>query len=164
VFAGRRTIAELLGCWMDHVEKHIGPCDAKVRIGTREDSIWLLVRVDRMLKFADRAPPIFYARREAVRRCGITTRVGQRLLNSPVAFLESGYGHKLLPLFCARQLDEIREGIRTGEIRIQTRSLRSPKKSAYTSSARHVCANDLRTERERINRLQSEPKFWANLL
>jgi hypothetical protein len=164
VFAGRRTCAERLGCWMGHVEREIGGPDILVRFGVKEDPAWLLARIDHLIKFSDGPIGTLYGRKQSYLRCGITTRVAERLLTRPVALFAGNFGKTMLPLFCERQLESIRDGISAGTIRIQTRSLKLPKKSAYVAPARHIFSEDLRIEDERINRLQFGPKFWSSII
>ena len=94
------------------------------RIGCRDDKAWLKSRVLKALDYAvrlnDTIAGTLWTRTEASRRIGITRRVGMKLLNSPIAWLENQHGSRLnLPLFSTKQLDEITEGIAKNQIRIQ---------------------------------------------
>jgi hypothetical protein len=164
VFVGRRTAAEYLGCWMGRVEKMIGSPDVILRFGARDDQGWLQARLNHFLNFAEAPAATLYSKKEAYRRAGITVRVADRLLNSPVAFLASGYGNKNLPLFCERQINEIRAGISSGTIRVQARSLKMAKRGVCLADPRHTLASDLGIETIRVRSKRKDAEFWAKLL
>jgi hypothetical protein len=91
-----------------------------------------------------------YNRVEAQRRLGLTRRVTMRLLNRPIAWLENQYGTNRLPLFAEKQLDEIRDAIANGTIKVQARSLRGPKRGVCLAEPRHTLASERTTETDLI--------------
>jgi hypothetical protein len=164
IFIGRRTAAERLGCTLSKVERFIGGADIVIRVGVRDDPAWLLARLDHLIEFQDFPAGFLWTRNEARRRLALSVRVAMRVLNRPVAFLASAYGHAQLPLFAEKQLDEIRQQVASGTIKVQTRSLRGPKRGVCQTDPRHTLASDLGIEAIRIRSKRKDAEFWAKLL
>jgi hypothetical protein len=164
VFIGVRYAPRALGIWTGGVESRLGSPDAILRFGARDQSAWLQARIDNIIPRTEK-PIVLYGRQEARRVVGISVRAAQRILNDDVGVAWfPGFGGQIHPLFHEEQLHQIRRRIKNSEIRIQTRSLKAPKFQAYLSEPRHTISEDVRIENERIQRLQAEPKFWAELV
>jgi hypothetical protein len=165
VFIGRRTCANLLGCWIEHVEREIGKADCWLRIGARDDYGWLAKRIDHVVPFNLGEPEItLWSLPEAARRIAVTLRVAERVLkNRPAAFLDRGLKGKF-PLFADSQIKEVIRQIANRMIQVQRRSLRGPRFGVYQSDARHVLVDELRAEDLRINAKRKAEEFWAHLL
>ena len=121
--------------------------------------------LDYAVRLNDTIAGTLWTRTEASRRIGITRRVGMKLLNSPIAWLENQHGSRLnLPLFSTKQLDEITEGIAKNQIRIQPRSLRGPKRGVYQAEPLHTLADDLGIETIRVGKVRAREECWLKFV
>lgn len=69
----------------------------------------------------------------------------------------------MLPLFAEKQIDQIRDGIASATIKVQTRSLKTPKRGVCLAEPRHTLASDLGIETVRIREKQREAKYLGEL-
>jgi hypothetical protein len=161
-FVGIRYASRKIGCWTGSVEKHLGPADAILRFGSRDQKAWLEKRIENILPHSKSAV-ILYGRVEARRFVGISTRAAQRILPDELGvawFIGfAGLNHALFP---EDQLREIRKSIASKRIKVQTRSLKSPRFNAHVAPGRHVW-NDIEIENDRIAKLRFEPEFWSRV-
>jgi hypothetical protein len=155
----------LLGCSYHGVESQIGKADVILRIGVRDDHGWLAKRINRVVPFNLGEPEtMLWSLPESARRAGITIRVAQRVLgNSPAASLDRGKFGKF-PLFSDSQIKHVIRQIAAGRIKVQTRSLKAPKRGCYLAEPLHALASDIVTESVHIRAKRREAEFWANLL
>jgi hypothetical protein len=163
IFVGIRYASRAIGRWTGSVEKHLGPADAILRFGSRDQKAWFEKRIDNILPHS-KTPIILYGRVEARRFVGISTRAAQRILPDELGvawFIGfAGLNH---PLFTIDQLIHCRKSIASGSIRVQRRSLKAPRFLAYTCPARHTISEDVAIETERITKLRFEPSFWSKV-
>lgn len=109
--------------------------------------------------FVDDGKPL-YSINEAAKLCGLNRLPAERRLTA-VALLQWGHCGFRLKLFREKDCLNLRRRIKNQEIKVQARSCVRPKFNAYLSDARHSWSSDQVIEQQRIENLQSVPKFWA---